>query len=169
MDDGTGLHIYRLHSNYGNYNFTGYLTLGSYRHSLRTLGRIRRQYVPECIIFSVICTHTNNTHTKQCDIYTIQSCKMTIIKCQFVMQSMLHVILEILNKYQCTKFMHQYNILSCTLIDVIKLQWCYFVMRQLYFQWDSILTRLADSRTNCLTHIKLGSLTSCLSWLYGSQ
>lgn len=54
MDDGTGLHIYRLYSNYGNYNIIGNLTLGSYSHSLRTLGRIRRQYVPQYMIFSII-------------------------------------------------------------------------------------------------------------------
>lgn len=42
MDDGTGLHIYWLHSDYGNHNTTGDLALGPHRHSLRTLGRIRR-------------------------------------------------------------------------------------------------------------------------------
>lgn len=55
MDDGTSLHIHRLYSDYGNYNIIGNLALGPYRYSLRTLGRIRRQYVlKEYMIFSII-------------------------------------------------------------------------------------------------------------------
>lgn len=54
MDDGTGLHICWLHFDYSDYNITGDFTLGPYCHSFRALGRIRRQYVPEYMIFNTI-------------------------------------------------------------------------------------------------------------------
>jgi len=73
MDDGTGLHIYWLHSDHSNLNIIGTFALGPYRHSICTLGRIQCQYVSEKYNSIIKCT--SNTCTEQLVVF-IQSYKI---------------------------------------------------------------------------------------------